>query len=387
MKKEKGKEKRGEKDSRKVRIIILNVIRILLIISFLGSLYNGRKLIFFISMLAFIITFLPKIFKKIFDIELPAQLEVIIVLFIYGTLFFGKVQGFYAEFWWWSILLSIAAAVALGFVGLAVMHSLYKEDKIHGSPLIIAIFSFCFAVAVGTVWEFFEFSIDYLFGFNLQKTGNTMVDLIANMMGALAVSTAGYFYIKNGRLVIISSLISGFIEKNPRLFGKIKIEDPSKKIISLVENGEHDKVEFKSTLRTNLHTNQTDKKMEHATLKTITAYLNTDGGTLLIGIGNDGEILGIDKDNFPSNDKAGLHLNSLIKDHIGGEFLPFIKSEIVNINGRHVLKIDCKKSNKEVFLRHGGEEKFYVRNGASSVELSGSSLINYIYQTFRHESN
>lgn len=161
MKKE-SKEEKSSKNSdksggqnRKVRVIVLNLIRLLLVVAFFGALFNGRNLILFISIFAFVATFLPMIFKKVFDVELPAQLEVIVILFIYGALFFGKVNGFYAEFWWWSILLNVTLASAFGLVGLTVMYSLYKGDKIHGSPLIIAVFAFCFAVAVGTVWEFF----------------------------------------------------------------------------------------------------------------------------------------------------------------------------------------------------------------------------------------
>jgi hypothetical protein len=370
--------------NRGVRVIILNLIRFLLVVAFLGALYNERKLIMIISTLAFFMTFLPMIFKKWFDIELPAQFEVIVILFIYGTLLFGEVHGFYSEYWWWGGLINFAAAVALGFVGLAVMYALYRGDKIKASPLVIAFFSFCFAVAVGTVWEFFEFGLDFAFGFSLYRAGDTMNDLFVNLIGAFVVSSVGYYYIKNGKVMIISSLISKFVEKNPKLFGKDDIVDYSDKVMNIINQGEGKNVEFKATLRTNLHTNQVDKRMEHGVLKTIAAYLNSDGGTLLVGIGDDGEILGIEKDNFPSNDKAHLHINSLIKDHLGGEHLPFIKSEVVKVNGKGVLKIDCEKSNKEVFIRKGNSEQFYVRSGSSSVELLGSSLVDYIQNTFRN---
>lgn len=379
-------EKRKEKKEkpRRVRTIIIGMIRLLLVIAFIGAFLNERKLIIFISVLAFIITFLPKIFKKYLDIELPAQFEFIVILFIYGTLLFGEVHGFYAEFWWWSVLINFSAAIALGFAGLAVMYALYKGDKIHASPLVIAFFSFCFAVAIGTVWELFEFFVDGTLGFSLHKAGDTMNDLIADIIGAFIVSSAGYFYIKDGRVVIISSLISKFVEKNPRLFGKINVNDHSDKVLSLIEEGEGKKIEFKATIRTNLHTNQVDKKMEHGILKTIAAYLNSEGGTLLVGVGDDGEIIGIEKDGFPSNDKAHLHVNSLIKDHLGGEFLPFIRSEVINVDGKNVLKVSCEKSNKEVFLGKGDEEKFYVRSGSSSVELFGRSLVEYIQNNFRN---
>jgi hypothetical protein len=370
-----------KEEPRKVRTIILNLIRVLLLVAFVGAIYNERKLIVFISLLAFVLTFLPLIFKRAFDIELPAGFEVIVILFIYGALFFGRVNGFSNDFWWWGIFLNLVLATAFGFMGLAVMYSLYKGDKIHGSPLIIAVFAFCFAVAAGTVWEFFEFFVDGVFGFNLQQTSNTMVDLVANMIGALVISSAGYFYIKNGKVVLISGLVSKFIERNPRIFGTVK-KVPSEEVISLIENGEHEKVEFKSTLRTNLHTSQVDKRMEHAVLKTVAAYMNSEGGTLLIGVGDDKEILGMDKDNFPNNDKASLHLNSLIRDNLGGEYLPFVKAEIVLIDSKSVLKINCKKSDMEVFLKNGNEEEFYVRNGPSSVKLNGRALLGYINRQF-----
>ena len=368
-----------ERQRTRLRFIIINLIRALLVIAFFGAIFNGRKLILLISVLAFTITFLPLIFRKLFDIELPAQFEVVIILFIYGTLLFGEVHGFYEELWWYGLLINFASAAALGFVGLVVMCALYRGDKIVGSPLVIAFFSFCFAVAIGTIWQFFEYFLDNIFGFQLYGVGNIMHDLIANIIGAFAVSTAGYFYVKNGKIVIISRLVEKIMEKNPRIFGK---KDPANGIIEMIEKGENSGLEFKSTLRTNLYTNQIDKKMEQAVLKTITAYLNSGGGTLLVGVSDKGEILGVNKDNFESNDKLSLHFTNLIKNHIGTEYLPFIGFEIVNVDGVHILKIDCKKSDKYVFLKCDKEEEFYVRNGPSNARLSGNSLIDYINHNF-----
>lgn len=368
------------KEKGRVRFIVLNSIRVLLVIAFFVALYNERRLILIMSALALFLTFLPIIFDRVFKIELPAHFEVIVILFIYGVLLFGEVQGFFAEFWWWSVLINLASAIALGFVGLTVMHTLYKGDKIHASPLVIAFFSFCFAVAVGTVWEFFEFSLDKAFGFNLQESGSTMLDLIANMVGAFVISSAGYFYIKNGRVIIISKLIEKFVEKNPRIFGKES--DSSQGILDLIKEGEHKGLEFKSTLRTNLFTNQADKKMEHGVFKTVAAYLNSNGGTLLVGVSDKGEVVGMEKDGFPSNDRLGLHFTNLVKEYIGNEYLPFIKFDIVSVEDKSVLKVDCKKSPKHVFLKTGQDEEFYVRNGPASVKLSGSALVDYINYNF-----
>ena len=185
--------------------------------------------------------------------------------------------------------------------------------------------------------------MDKFFGFQLYSSTDTIGNLVTNIFGAFAVSAAGYFYIKNGKLVLISNLIAKFVEKNPKIFGSKK-EDNGQGILNLIKEGENSKVEFKSTLRTNLHTNQLDKQIEHSVLKTIAAYLNSNGGTLLVGISDKGEILGLEKDNFISRDKANVHFNNLIKEHIGGEYLPFIKYQIVDFDGRSVLKVDCEKS-------------------------------------------
>ena len=84
-------------------------------------------------------------------------------------------------------------------------------------------------------------------------------------------------------------------------------------LIDLIEGGESTTVEFKSTLRTNLHTNKQDKEIEHEVLKTLAGFLNTDGGTLVIGVADDGTPVGIEADKFPSEDKMYLHLVNIMK--------------------------------------------------------------------------
>ena len=69
--------------------------------------------------------------------------------------------------------------------------------------------------------------------------------------------------------------------------------------------------EFKSTLRIYLHTMQRDTKMEHAIIKTINGFLNADGGTLVVGVNDNGEALGLDMDSFENEDKIELHLGNL----------------------------------------------------------------------------
>jgi len=151
----------------------------------------------------------------------------------------------------------------------------------------------------------------------------------------------------------------------------------------LIDNGEGNKLEFKSTLRTNLHTSKPDKRIEHAVMKTMVAYLNSDGGCLLVGISDDGTVLGIEADNFQNNDKFNQHFTNMFGRDIGNEFLPYIKAELVKVKGMFVLKVDCKPSDKPVFLKDDGKEEFYIRSSAATIEISGSKLIEYINSRFK----
>ena len=149
-------------------------------------------------------------------------------------------------------------------------------------------------------------------------------------------------YKKNGSL---HRLAAAFKRARPRLFSDY--EQTPDYIQELIKIGESDAVEFKSTLRTNLHTKKTDKKMEHAVMKSITSFLNTNGGTLLVGVTDTGKISGIEEDSFKDNDNFYRHFTNLFKSQIGSEYLPFIKSKVVSLEDKTILKVDCNPSNKE----------------------------------------
>lgn len=85
----------------------------------------------------------------------------------------------------------------------------------------------------------------------------------------------------------------------------------------ILTKGESEAVKFKSTLRTNLHTGSQDPRMELAVLKTLAGFLNTNGGTLIVGISDDGSPVGIESDGFPNEDKMALHLVNIIKSRMG----------------------------------------------------------------------
>ncbi|MES2846896.1 MAG: RNA-binding domain-containing protein [Pseudomonadota bacterium] len=136
------------------------------------------------------------------------------------------------------------------------------------------------------------------------------------------------------------------------------------------------------TLRTNLHTGQIDDKMHLTALKTIAGFLNAKGGTLLIGVADSGEVLGLDADGFPNEDKMGLHLVNLIKDRVGEVFLPYVHYRFGDQDGKRTLVVRCDKGPKPAFVKDSGSQRFFVRGGASSQELQGTSVTDYVKQRF-----
>jgi ATP-dependent Lon protease len=151
----------------------------------------------------------------------------------------------------------------------------------------------------------------------------------------------------------------------------------------LVQAGESKTLEFKSTLRVNQHTSQPDTRIELSCLKTIAGFLNTDGGTLVVGVTDEREPIGIEADMFQSEDKFLLHFSNLIYSRVGPEHELSISPHIEDFQGHRVLVVDCKPSGSAVFVKDGKTERFYVRSAAATRELLPSETQAYIQQRFK----
>ena len=149
-----------------------------------------------------------------------------------------------------------------------------------------------------------------------------------------------------------------------------------------VMNGESESVEFKSTLRINLHTGQKDPRMELAVLKTMAAFLNSNGGKLIVGVADDGSPVGIETDGFPNEDKMSLHLVNIIKSRMGIPALTNVNVNFDDYEGSRIMVVKCHKSPTAVFVKDGDIERFYVRTGPATTELSASQTQEYIKQRF-----
>ena len=160
--------------------------------------------------------------------------------------------------------------------------------------------------------------------------------------------------------------------------------DIDEMVRSLIESGESEVVEFKATCRRNLHTRQKDRAIEWAALKTIAAFMNTDGGTLLIGVDDHGRPIGIEEDyafvSGRNRDGWELSLISLVKTTLGQVAATDLRMRYCTIDARTIAAIDVHPGADPVFASRKGQprQNFYVRLGASTEELSGLSLIDYL---------
>jgi len=153
-------------------------------------------------------------------------------------------------------------------------------------------------------------------------------------------------------------------------------------VSQLVETGESDEIEFKSTLRINLHTSEKDPRMEFAVLRTIAGFLNRDGGKLVIGVSDSGEALGLDVDGFANEDKMNLHLVNLINSNIGKQYMMYISPRFEDYESSRAFVVDCQRSRSPVYLKRDKQELFYIRSGASTSELTGGDMQEYIKRRF-----
>lgn len=151
---------------------------------------------------------------------------------------------------------------------------------------------------------------------------------------------------------------------------------------AITAGGETDRVEFKATLRTNLHTGEKDARMETAVLKTIAGFLNTHGGTLIIGVADNGDPVGIDADDFANEDRMNLHLTNLVNAKIGKTVWTSIHANFDDHDGARVLVVRCEKARLPAYVTEGSEQTFYVRTGAATMPLPTDQIFEYIKGRF-----
>lgn len=163
---------------------------------------------------------------------------------------------------------------------------------------------------------------------------------------------------------------------------RIQENELQRNIASLISTGENDTVEFKSTLRWDLKLNKINKELENTVLKTIAGFMNYKGGTLLIGIADSGEAIGLNEDynTLHKHDKDGFeqYLIQIVSEKLGTDTCILIHIMFHSINNYEICRIMVDSSKHPVYVKEGNKMIFFVRTGNSTRELNTKETVAYI---------
>ena len=179
--------------------------------------------------LGLIVMHLPALIERKFKFDIPNILEFIYLAFLYCAIFLGEVRNFYYLVPQWDDILHCISSIMNGLFGFIVVTILNHDKRVRMnlSPFFLALFAFCFSVAVGAVWEIYEFLADEFLGLNMQKfmlkdgtqlighdaVTDTMIDIIVDCLGAFIATVIGYLSIKNKKGWVHEYLVGETEEK------------------------------------------------------------------------------------------------------------------------------------------------------------------------------
>lgn len=166
-------------------------------------------------------------------------------------------------------------------------------------------------------------------------------------------------------------LLTDEVEKGVREFRKA------------VSVGEDEHTEFKSTLRFNLHTGAVDTKLEKEVIKTIAGFVNYQGGTLCIGVEDNGQVVGLEYDfstltkGMNKADNFRRHFTQIVIEHLGAENYQLLDCNLVRVEEKDIFVVVVKAAEGPVYDKDGTTDRLWVRMGASTPELNAREAIEY----------
>ncbi len=191
------------------------------------------------------------------------------------------------------------------------------------------------------------------------------------------------FYAEVG--VVLGVLITafyGFLHKKMQRIEQLSLE-LDRDVEATILQGEGPMMEFKSSFRWDYENSRTNKNLETAVLKTLAGFLNSQqGGTLLIGVADDGEILGLENDYNSLNrkDQDGFEqaIMTAISRRLGADLCQFVQVLFHVIDGKDVCRLIIQLSPHPVFLKQGENPRFYLRTGGGTRDLNIQEATEYI---------
>lgn len=257
------KEFKGEYKKDKVKFSIYFILRGLVILCLILQLLNGEFENAALCFLSLILLLLPFFIEHSFKVDLPNTLEIIIMMFVFSAEILGEINNFYGIIPFWDTMLHTLNGFLMAAIGFSLFDLLNDKLKsIELSPIFLCLFSFCFSMMIGVIWEFFEYGMDKFVHFDMQKDeyineihtvtldpennnnvvsindidytilydkngkelvrldgyldiglNDTMEDLIVNFIGAIIFNVFGFIYLKNRDK---DRVVKNFIIKNKR---------------------------------------------------------------------------------------------------------------------------------------------------------------------------
>ena len=158
-------------------------------------------------------------------------------------------------------------------------------------------------------------------------------------------------------------------------------ETHQRPITDLITLGESYVLEFKSTLQWDAVRNEQNKALRQSSLKTVDAFMNSQGGTLVIGVEDDGGIYGLDRDlslTHHSRDRFERLLISLIVESMGATTAPNFRVRFEVVGDKSVCVVDVERSPEPVFMKSDKGKAFYIRMGNTSRALDHEETLKYV---------
>lgn len=188
----------------KIAVITAIIMDTVLIFSAVTSIKQNNLDILYIYLLAIVCIVLPFIISYAANkrnIFLPNSFNLVSILFIFSAHYFGEIHNFYNIYWWWDLLLHSVFGSYAVIVSLHIIEGVIKrknETPKNRYILFLIIFAFSISIALGTLWEMFEFSGDYFLKTSMIKGGleDTSTDLLVKITAALITSAYYYFKLK-----------------------------------------------------------------------------------------------------------------------------------------------------------------------------------------------
>ncbi len=161
--------------------VVYILLRLSVILILIAQVFNRDWKNVFLCGLTLILFTVPSFIEKNWHIDIPETLEIIILLFIYAAEILGEIRAYYVNVPGWDTALHTITGFLSAAVGFSLVDILNRNEhiKLSLSPLYVAMTAFCFSLSVGIIWEFFEFSMDMLFGLDMQK--DTIIHSISSV--------------------------------------------------------------------------------------------------------------------------------------------------------------------------------------------------------------